>query len=67
MLSAEFATLIEPTGILNATDLAFVFCAAEILLVSIGGVLPERCNQAYEYSDTSQDVLHDTAHSASDG
>jgi len=64
MLNAEFATLIESTGILDATDLAFVLCGAEILLIAVGGVLPERCNQAYECSDNGQDVFHDTAHSA---
>jgi hypothetical protein len=35
ILSADFATLSEPTGILDATDLAFVFCGAEVFLIAI--------------------------------
>jgi hypothetical protein len=64
MLGAELATLIESTGVLDATHLTLVFGGAEILLISIDGVLPERCNQAYECSDNGQDVFHNTAHSA---
>jgi hypothetical protein len=66
MLSADFATLREPAGILDATDLALVFCGAEIFLIVIGGILPQRYNHAYECSDNDEGVFYDTAHSASD-
>ena len=35
MLCANFATLIESTGILDTTDLTLVFCGTEILLITI--------------------------------
>jgi hypothetical protein len=44
MLSAEFATFIEPTGVLDATDLAFIFRGVEIFLVPIREILQERCH-----------------------